>query len=500
VGALVAQTDPPIAPPDKTILIVRVPADATVTIGGQSMAQKGPQRSFITPALEPGTTYSFELIARWQDADHEKSVKRTVTFRAGQAKIVDFRRLEPDDTIEPRPERVARSNPEKKVEPEKKTEHEKAEPKKSSEPEKKTEPEKKAEPKTKTEPEKKAEPEKKTEPKTKTEPEKKAELEKKTEPKTKTEPEKNTEPKKSVGGTPNTKAKSFLFTYAARIKDLPPATRAKVWVPIASSNGQQVVTIVEQLLGDAQIKHDKQYGNAIAYFEAKANAKGVIPFEVTYKVARKEVPADIPGSAFAGEKIDRYLQPDARVPISGKPLELLQARLKEPLPSDPSVAARAMYDVVNQTLTYKKAGTGVGQGDALMAAEARVGNSADFASLFISMARGHKIPAKFEIGFVVPPKPGPVTDYQAWAWFLAGSKGWIPVDIAEANQHPELAAYYFGSLSANRISFSVGRDIELEPRQKGPPRNFFVYPYVEVDGKEYPADKISLSLSSKDAQ
>ncbi len=32
---------------------------------------------------------------------------------------------------------------------------------------------------------------------------------------------------------------------------------------------------------------------------------------------------------------------------------------------------------------------------------------------------------------------------------------------------------------------SKGRDITLAPRQAGPPVNFFVYPYVEVDGKPF---------------
>jgi hypothetical protein len=32
----------------------------------------------------------------------------------------------------------------------------------------------------------------------------------------------------------------------------------------------------------------------------------------------------------------------------------------------------------------------------------------------------------------------------------------------------------------------MGRDLELNPKQEGAPLNYFVYPYVEVEGKEYP--------------
>ena len=45
--------------------------------------------------------------------------------------------------------------------------------------------------------------------------------------------------------------------------------------------------------------------------------------------------------------------------------------------------------------------------------------------------------------------------------------------------------YFFGSVDANRVQFSTGRDITLSPQQDGPPLNYFVYPYVEIDGKAH---------------
>jgi len=91
----------------------------------------------------------------------------------------------------------------------------------------------------------------------------------------------------------------------------------------------------------------------------------------------------------------------------------------------------------------KAAGDGVGQGDADWASDSKCGNCADFSRLFIAMARGSKIPAKFEVGFLMPAKPGPVAGYHCWGWFLPQGKGWIPVDIAEANQRPQLTGRSF---------------------------------------------------------
>ena len=116
------------------------------------------------------------------------------------------------------------------------------------------------------------------------------------------------------------------------------------------------------------------------------------------------------------------------------------------------------------------------------------------------MARGNKITSKFEMGFPIPTKTGSGTvgGYHCWAWFSPDGKGWVPVDISEANQHPEKKEYYFGNLSEDRVSFTVGRDIDLAPKQKGPPLNFFIYPCVEVEGKAYPAEKVERAFSYKD--
>src|SRR5207302_326481 len=145
-------------------------------------------------------------------------------------------------------------------------------------------------------------------------------------------------------------------------------------------------------------------------------------------------------------------------------------------------------------------GTGWGQGDAVWACDSKYGNCTDFHSLFISLARAEKIPSKFVMGFAIPEKRGAglIAGYHCWAWFHPEGRGWIPVDISEANQNPARQEYYFGSLTENRVQFTTGRDITLEPRQSGGPLNFFIYPYVEVDGKPYPAEKVQRQFSFED--
>jgi hypothetical protein len=299
------------------------------------------------------------------------------------------------------------------------------------------------------------------------------------------------------------KTRTFEFTYGGAVKDLKPGQEAKVWLPVAVDSFEQKVTIQKKdLPAKGQIGKESQYGNTMLFFEAQANAQGEVPFQVTYQVTRHEVKTDMAANLVlkpkeSDDKILRYLQPDAKVPITGKPLDLIKDKK---LPSEQFAAAKVLYDVVNHHMKYSKEGKGWGQGDAVWACDSKFGNCSDFHSLFISMARGNKIPAKFEMGFPIPTKrgEGPVGGYHCWAWFLPDGKGWIPVDISEANRNPELKEYYFGNLTEDRVQFTTGRDINLVPRQDGPALNFFIYPYVEVNGASYPAEKVTRSFAYRD--
>jgi transglutaminase-like putative cysteine protease len=102
------------------------------------------------------------------------------------------------------------------------------------------------------------------------------------------------------------------------------------------------------------------------------------------------------------------------------------------------------------------------------------------------MARAEGIPVRFEIGFPLPPaSEGGIPGYHCWAEFYVNGPGWVPVDISEAWKDPHKHDYFFGTLDANRVQFSVGRDLELQPKQDGGLLNYFIYPYVEVDGKPF---------------
>jgi hypothetical protein len=180
-----------------------------------------------------------------------------------------------------------------------------------------------------------------------------------------------------------------------------------------------------------------------------------------------------------------FLGPDKLVPITGRPAELAaKATADQHSELD---KAHAIYDYVFANMSYDKTGTGWGHGDVLYACDAKKGNCTDFHSLFIAMARSQAIPSRFEIGFQLPAdkQSSEVAGYHCWAEFFTPQNGWVPVDISEAWKHPVKKAYYFGAHDADRIQFTLGRDLKLNPPQKGDPLNYFIYPYVEVGGKTY---------------
>ncbi len=298
------------------------------------------------------------------------------------------------------------------------------------------------------------------------------------------------------------RTRTFRFVYEATVRDLEPGTMARIWVPVPSTTPEQDIQIeAKELPARGKIDKDKSYGNRILCFEAPAGADGKISFRLAYRVLRREVRTDgLPKKFFKPmdkEKVVRFLEADSKVPLSGKPLDLLK---EKKVPPFQLAAAKLFYEVVHEHMRYSKEGKGWGQGDAVWACDSKYGNCTDFHSLFISLARAHKIPGKFEIGFPLPAErgTGKVAGYHCWAWFLPDGQGWAPVDISEAKRNPRLADYYFGNLTEDRIAFSIGRDIELAPRQAAKPLNFFIYPHVEVDGQPLQATQVMIACSYQD--
>jgi transglutaminase-like putative cysteine protease len=302
------------------------------------------------------------------------------------------------------------------------------------------------------------------------------------------------------------KERHFTFHYSFTVKNVSPGGRVRVWIPLAHSDAFQDVKVTSTG-GDLPLKrvHQPEYGNEVLYGETSKAEKGEYSFSVVYDVARREHVVLVDGKPVGGApsakvppvELARFLEPDRLVPVTGVPAQLAAQETKGA--ATPLEKARDIYEYVFHTMKYDKSGTGWGHGDTLWACDAKHGNCTDFHSVFISMARAVKIPARFQIGFPLPADKhsAEIPGNHCWAEFYMDSTGWVPVDISEAWKHPEKHDYFFGAHDVNRMQFTEGRDLRLAPAQEGAPLNYFVYPYVEIDGKEYP--NVSIAFSFEDA-
>jgi transglutaminase-like putative cysteine protease len=259
-------------------------------------------------------------------------------------------------------------------------------------------------------------------------------------------------------------------------------------LPIPSTNVHQTVSDLKIIAPlSYTIYQENEYHNKILHLKTEGKVPESLEVSVSFSLSRNSYSAwsetDLASADASEETLRRYLSPDRLIPITGQIKEEAEKVVTKEMTNQQK--ARAIYEYISKNMTYDKSGIGWGRGDAVYACDAWQGNCTDFHSLFIGMARAVGIPARFVMGFPVPQdkSQGEVSGYHCWAEFFVRGIGWIPVDASEASKYPELREYYFGNLDPNRVEFTVGRDIRLDPALE--PQNFFIYPVVVVDNAPY---------------
>lgn len=302
-------------------------------------------------------------------------------------------------------------------------------------------------------------------------------------------------------------SRSFEFRYLVHVGA--PAAGGhdlRLWIPLPYEDSYQSISDLHiQSLVRYEIHREPQYRDRYAYFAVNASdLNNPFDIDMTFRVKRLEhavllQPVADPSSGSAFPDPTHFLQPDRLVPVDGQIADL--SRQQTAGATEPLDKAHKIYDYVVATMHYDHDGIGWGRGDAVWACNAKHGNCTDFHSLFIGMARAAGIPARFEIGFPLPATAhdGAISGYHCWAEFYVDRIGWIPIDASEGWKNPAKRDYFFGATDANRVMFSLGRDIRLDPAQSGDPLNYFVYPYAELDGKPYTSLKNEFSFRDENA-
>jgi len=295
-------------------------------------------------------------------------------------------------------------------------------------------------------------------------------------------------------------------TYEVTIEEIPNTAEAlSIWVPLPTANSHQnVLSIGFDTPVPFILVSDEVYQNRFIHVQLSEeqidNHSGPFKLSVDFRVRRDVVSPSRTTFKFphiAQADLQKYLNDSNLIKSGGAIAE--EAIKVVGTATKPWDQAGKIYSHIVDTMKYDKTGNGWGRGDSVYACTIREGNCSDFHSLFIGELRSLEIPARFIMGFPLPAdqKEGVIPGYHCWAEFFLNEQGWHPVDASKAHQFPEMKDSLFGGLDANRIEFTVGRDIVLPNMQDGP-LNFSIYPHVEVNGKKF--DDVTHTFRFKESE
>ncbi|HXI02404.1 MAG TPA: transglutaminase-like domain-containing protein [Candidatus Saccharimonadales bacterium] len=268
--------------------------------------------------------------------------------------------------------------------------------------------------------------------------------------------------------------------------------RFDAWAPLPWKNDvQEISDLTMQAPGGGTMGIEGVNGNLV--FHSSSGPRGGVDFNVILRfvVERHAIrfedlsrpPSDPPEPP---KNLAIYLQGSRLAPIDAKVKSLAERVVRKG--KTVQEKARAIFDYVVDNMTLSQAKDGWGEGNLQYVLDNHMGNSLDVGTLFVSLCRGAGIPARTDVGFILPRNStsGIVSGFYAWAEFWLPGFGWIPVDPTAAIAKPSARNAYFAALGADHVLMSVGRDLILNPPQEGSPLNVLIGPYAEADGKPFP--------------
>lgn len=283
------------------------------------------------------------------------------------------------------------------------------------------------------------------------------------------------------GNNPDIHTRKIELTATMRLAAPPGGGRFAIWVAYPVDDEHQHVRkfYPDPFLRGA-IRREAVYGNRMLYYELDSPSTGV-PVQINLKwvVERQNI-----SGPTAAKQVDLFRRPIVDGPLLSPIIDIAR---RETAGTESALDKwNSLYDYVYRTITYSKEGEGWGRGDPVWACTNKRGNCTDFHSLLITLGQTQGLAGRFDMGLPIPANvaAGRIPGYHCWAELYDEAGHWIVVDASEAKKAGRKDEYY-GRIPPDRILFSRGRNIVLDPPQKTGPLNFFVDPYVELDGARY---------------
>jgi hypothetical protein len=313
------------------------------------------------------------------------------------------------------------------------------------------------------------------------------------------------------------------------------AKLAQIWFTLPQESAQEKISNFKLDTTAAWRKVKDSEGNEYVYVELRDPKTEKFQLVYTFDVVRSEVKTmpdpkkSRPLSDAERQKFAKHLEPNKYVVINDEIRKLASQIVGAE--QNPVVAARKIYDWVLDHIEYwvkdPKNLKASAEGSTQYCLTTRTGNCTDFHSLYASLTRAAGIPTQIVYGSLFKPELDSKDvdqSYHCWIEFYAPGIGWVPLDVAIADifagkidlddknrtlvsrttatgydgPDQKLVDYYFGNLEARRVTWSRGRDLQLQPPPTGGPVNAMSRAYIEVDGKELPATQWTRKLTFKE--
>jgi len=286
----------------------------------------------------------------------------------------------------------------------------------------------------------------------------------------------------------------FDLGHQARDKEV------ELWIPYPVSSALQDITGVK-VAGDfaeSAVYADKKFRTPILYARWEKGAESR-RLTFTFKAERQEViRRDFPAKEAV---LDSVAQAMWLAPTSLGPIDGVVGELATKITAGKSTVlakAKAIYDWTCENMYRDPKTIGCGPGDVCSLLQTPGGKCTDIHSVFVALCRAAGVPAREIFGIRLGKNDvQDISKWQhCWAEFYLPGFGWVPVDPADVRKlmlknnlkledagTAELRAYFWGGWDAYRVELARGRDLVLNPPQKGKPLNTFGYPYAEVGGE-----------------
>lgn len=280
----------------------------------------------------------------------------------------------------------------------------------------------------------------------------------------------------------------------------PSNKEVRLWIPYPFSSEYQTISNIK-IEGDyteSAVYSDKKYETPILYVYWKPGVKSrklIFQFDAErIEVVKRDFPAKEP--CWNPSDYKMWLSPSSLVPIDGE-VKVLADKITKGKKTV-LAKAKAIYDWICENMYRDPKVKGCGLGDVRYLLKYGGGKCTDIHSVFVALCRAAGVPAREVFGIRMGKEDVvDVTKWQhCWAEFFLPGYGWVPVDPADVRKmmlkynltlkDPETKKwreYFWGAWEPYRVKLAIGRDIILNPPQKGPALNTFGYPYAEVDGK-----------------